>query len=210
MGGMSKSDLVDLCESVAPCQPCEELPDVCPPAGGEVVTPGPGPSPEPPPSGDGSGGPATPPQPPAPGDGLDLTKVVWAHRSPAAFPVTATLKSWRTDGKRHWVEYAYPKEWVPKGRVVGNLWVIARAKPGDDRWFGATFEWVLAGETAFDRELEYAEKAVPFLQAEASPVDKWRPRKGEEFYVLLTTITRQAVPAAWPVGRSNLVKVRWP
>lgn len=201
LSGLKPAEIVALCEQVAPCDPC--APGPTPPPAPVPGPPAPDPSPD---------NPVPAPDPgPALGDEIDLSTVTWLHRSPAAWPVTAELLGWETDGTTHRVRYRYPQEWRPDGRVAGNVWAIVRI---DGRWYAATFEWLLAvapGATGeFARKLEYRDPAVPLLQSEASPVDRWRPRHGEELGIVISTIARAPVPGSWPVGRSAVRLVRWP
>jgi hypothetical protein len=206
LSGLKPAEIVALCEQVAPCDPC--APGPTPPPAPVPGPPAPDPSPD---------NPVPAPDPgPALGDEIDLSSVTWLHRDPSSFPVTAELLDWGTDGRKHWVRYTHPDSWkISGGRVVGNVWILAEAKGPGRGWYGATFEHLLAQQLTdppgqFSRKLEYRDPAVPFLQAEVAPIDRWRPRPGEEVVILISTITRGPAPAGAPVGRSIARKFRLP
>jgi hypothetical protein len=206
---MSRDELVQLCEAVAPCE--AEEPDCsacveCPPAGGEVVTPGPGGDGAPPTDG---GGPA-PPAPPAPGgerDAIDLAGVEWGDPSPAGFPVTAALDLPAVDGLRVALSYRLPGTWaVEAAKVNGNAWVCGQVRGG---WKCGTFEWLpVARPTGFVSKLEAKPGEPPFIQANGA-VAKWRPASGDRVCWLVSSMVRGG-RVRQPVGRSPVVCGVWP
>ena len=75
----------------------------------------------------------------------------------------------------------------------------------DGTWYAGTFEWLRKGQTSKPVGVLDGSKGDHF---EVSPLSSWKPKSGEEFYLMVSGHARTASRNV--KERSQPVKVRWP
>lgn len=73
------------------------------------------------------------------------------------------------------------------------------------KWYAGTWEWLRKGQTSKVAGCPDGSKGDHF---KVSPLNSWRPKSGDEFYLLVSGHARAAGRNV--LERANPVKVRWP
>ncbi len=152
----------------------------------------------------GTGGTTNPTDPPP----LDLGDVTWLHTNVSGWPVTVTMTSVTFEGSQICLHHdiaskGWPTEVVNGTEVVGNAWVFIYE---DDRWYGATWEWLRApGQTCKNQSSVAGDhiKEAPFDAASG-----WHPTSGQTLYFMVSGFARLGLTNVQE--RSDPVKVIWP
>jgi hypothetical protein len=152
----------------------------------------------------GTGGTTNPTDPPP----LDLGDVTWLHSNVSGWPVTVTMSSVTFEGSQICLNHdiaskGWPTEVVNGAEVVGNAWVFIYQ---DDRWYGATWEWLRApGQTCKNQSSVAGDhiKEAPFDAASG-----WHPASGQTLYFMVSGFARLGLTNVQE--RSDPVKVIWP
>ena len=85
-----------------------------------------------------------------------------------------------------------------------NPWAIVQI---GGTWYAATWEWLRAGQTS--KPMWVLDKSTgKGDHFKVSPLSKWTPKSGDEFYVMVSGHARAAGRNV--KERANPVKVRWP
>ena len=101
--------------------------------------------------------------------------------------------------------YDKAKVWPAADGVNANPWVIV--KWTDGKWYAATFEWLRSGQTS--KPMWVLDKSTgKGDHIKKSPLNKWTPKSGERFYVMVSGLARSSVRNVQE--RSNPVQVVWP
>jgi hypothetical protein len=152
----------------------------------------------------GTGGTTDPTDPPP----LDLGNVTWLHTNVSGWPVTITMASVTFEGSQICLNHdiaskGWPTEVVNGAEVVGNAWVFIHQ---DDRWYGATWEWLRApGQTCKNQSSVAGDhiKEAPFDAASG-----WHPASGQTLYFMVSGFARLGLTNVQE--RSDPGKVVWP
>lgn len=136
----------------------------------------------------------------------ELSSVKWLHANVRDWEATAKLTA-SIDSRN--INFPYDKAdvWpvgasgVGKG-TVGNVWAIVKV---GGVWYAGTWEWLRKGQTSKPVGCLNGAKGDHF---KVSPLSKWRPKSGEQFYLMVSGHARTADRNI--KERSNPVKVTWP
>ena len=143
----------------------------------------------------------------APRDELNLEQVRWLHTNVSSWPRASTVTKTFIGDPPICIEHTKSSVWpsiASRGTVTavaGNPWIFAKV---DGQWYGATFEWLRAGQTC--KQISAADLG-PHIKR--SPLDGWVPTSGEEIGLMVSTPAR-AGPEGPIRERSNVVLTRWP
>ncbi|HRT04828.1 MAG TPA: hypothetical protein P5204_03935, partial [Kiritimatiellia bacterium] len=149
---------------------------------------------------------AKPVAPPAPSAGdwpAELKDVVWLHANVRDWPQTAKMTASVSNGA---ISFPYDKTkvWPAVDGVNANPWAIVNV---DGRWYAATFEWLRVGQTS--KPMWVLDKSTGRGDHfKVSPLNKWTPKSGEQFYVMVSGLARSTGRNV--KERSNVFKVVWP
>jgi hypothetical protein len=148
-------------------------------------------------------------QPPMPAAGdwpAELADVKWLHANVRDWPATAQMTASISGGQ---IRFPYDKSdaWPVATSGTGkgtnaNVWAIVQIS---GKWFAATWEWLRKGQTSKPVGCLDGSKGDHF---KVSPLNKWRPKSGERFYLMVSGHARTA--ARNVQERSNPYKVTWP
>lgn len=146
-------------------------------------------------------------QPAAPaGWPAELADVQWLHANVRDWPATAKMTASISGGQ---IRFPYDKAnaWpvatsgVEKG-TNANVWAIVQV---GGKWFAGTWEWLRKGQTSKPVGCLDGSKGDHF---KVSPLNNWRPRSGERFYIMVSGHARAAGRNVQE--RSNPSPVVWP
>ena len=136
----------------------------------------------------------------------ELADVKWLHANVRDWPQTAKLTA-NVDAKN--INFPYDKAGVWPVATSGtgegtnaNVWAIVQIS---GKWFAATWEWLRKGQTSKPVGCLDGSKGDHF---KVSPLNKWRPKSGERFYLMVSGHARTASRNV--KERSNPYKVTWP
>lgn len=138
----------------------------------------------------------------------ELSSVTWLHTNVRDWPQTATMTA-SIDSKN--INFPYDKANVwpvatsGTGKdTVANVWAIANI---NGTWYAGTCEWLRRGQTSKPKGIldRSGGKGDHF---KVSPLNKWIPQSGEQFYVMASGHARTGDRNI--KERSNPVKVTWP
>lgn len=152
---------------------------------------------------------AAPAQPAAPaGWPAELADVTWLHANVRDWPATAQMTASISGGQ---IRFPYDKAnvWPVATSGTGkgtnaNVWAIV---PIAGQWYAATWEWLRKGQTSKPTWVldKSTGKGDHFKVA---PLNKWTPRSGERFYLMVSGHARAAGRNVQE--RSNPSPVVWP
>lgn len=136
----------------------------------------------------------------------ELSAVTWLHANVRDWPQTAKLTA-SIDSRNINFHYDKANVWpvATSGTgkdTVGNVWAIVKV---GNTWFAGTWEWLRKGQTSKVVGCLNGAKGDHF---KVSPLNKWRPKSGEQFYLMVSGHARTADRNV--KERSNPVKVKWP
>lgn len=141
-------------------------------------------------------------------DELNLSKVVWLHRSPMFWSVTRSLKV-NVTGDKIILDYGDASQWPGKEKkrsgsneiimVNANPWVFV---PHEGKVYAATFEWLRVGQNSKGK------KTVNGDHIKKSPLRNWSPVSGQKYYFMVSGLARDH--QANIRERSNVVGYIWP
>ncbi|NLG33962.1 MAG: hypothetical protein GX548_01270 [Lentisphaerae bacterium] len=98
--------------------------------------------------------------------------------------------------------YSKSKVWPAVDGLNANPWVIVNL---DGQWYAATFEYFRFGQTSKPAGVLDGSKGD---HIQVSPLNKWRPRSGERFGLMVSGLARASGRNVRE--RSNIVMVTWP
>jgi len=136
---------------------------------------------------------------------LDLDQVTWLHTDVSSWSVTSDLSSVSVDGSSICMDYDKADTWpiydYDGTDVVGNPWVFIWY---DDRWYGATWEWLRPGQACKNRDSVAGDhiKQSPFVDID------WRPSSGEVLYFMVSGLARSSFRNV--EERTQPLRVVWP
>ncbi len=138
---------------------------------------------------------------------LDLGAVDWLHADVSGWTQTATLASVSVSGGTICLDYDHANVWpidvIGDGvEVVGNPWIFIYE---DDRWYGATWEWLRPGQTCKNASSVAGDhiKRAPFDAASG-----WTPTSGTTYWFMVSGLARASERNA--LERTNVVEFVWP
>lgn len=159
---------------------------------------------------DGGPGPAQGQEPNPPADSVDfpaeLSSVTWLHANVREWKQTAKLTA-SIDAKNIHFPYDKANVWPVAASGVGkgtnaNVWAIVKIA---GQWTAGTWEWLRKGQTSKVVGCLNGAKGDHF---KVSPLSKWRPKSGEQFYLMVSGHARTGDRTV--KERSNPYKVTWP
>ena len=144
---------------------------------------------------------------PSAGWPAELSSIQWLHASVRDWPQTATITGAKIDKKTISFPYDKADVWPVATSGTGkdtnaNVWAIVNI---GGKWYAGTWEWLRKGQTSKVAGCLDGSKGDHF---KVSPLNSWRPKSGEEFYLLVSGHARDAGRNV--KERSQPVKVRWP
>jgi|GEM_PF-3125377 hypothetical protein len=147
------------------------------------------------------------PQPDPAGWPAELSNVVWLHANVRDWPATATISGANVAGGEIRFPYNMANIWPVATSGTGkgtnaNVWAIVQIS---GKWYAATFEWLRKGQTSKPVGCLDGSKGDHFKVA---PLNTWRPKSGERFYVMVSGHARAAGRTVRE--RSNPVEIVWP
>ncbi len=138
---------------------------------------------------------------------LDLGDVHWLHSDVSGWDEVAVLDSVTVSGGTICLDYDHADVWSSviiggDTAVVGNPWIFIYE---DDRWYGATWEWLRPGQTCKNAASVAGDhiKRAPF-DADSG----WTPTSGQTYYFMVSGLARFSERNA--LERTNVVEVVWP
>lgn len=144
---------------------------------------------------------------PASGFPAELSSIQWLHSSVRDWPQTATITGAKIANGH--IQFPYDKAdvWPVASSGTGNgtnanVWAIVQL---GCKWYAGTWEWLRKGQTSKPVGCLDGSKGDHF---KVSPLNGWRPKSGEEFYLMVSGHARSTGRNV--KERSNPVKVRWP
>jgi hypothetical protein len=152
---------------------------------------------------------------PGPGDAIPISSISFFDSSPAGFKVTATLSHVGVDapgGTSGPVTVCWDWTHPPWNKyfgkdVTGNMWIIAKI---DGRWCAGTWEMMAPKlDNHACRTTEARAGQPPFIQSHG-PTAQWYPKSGEQIGHMISTITRNGIPAGSQNERTPIVMTTWP
>ena len=138
----------------------------------------------------------------------ELADVTWLHANVRDWPATAQMTASIGGGL---IRFPYDKAnvWpvatsgVEKG-TNANVWAIPQI---NGRWYAATWEWLRQGQTS--KPMWVLDKSTgKGDHFKVSPLNNWRPRSGERFYLMVSGHARASGRNVQE--RSNPIPVVWP
>ena len=141
------------------------------------------------------------PEPPPP----VLSQVVWLHHDVSQWSVTATLSPVTFTSNQICLPYDKADVWpVDPSQVVANPWIFIYHRQ-EQRWYGATWEWLRPGQTC---KFLHAVAGDHIKQPPFDAASGWVPTSGEVYYFMVSGLARLSERNV--MERSNLVRVVWP
>lgn len=132
--------------------------------------------------------------------------MTWLHANVRDWPQTAQMTASISGGQ---IRFPYDKAdvWPVATSGTGkgtnaNVWAIV---PIYGKWFAGNWEWLRKGQTSKPVGCLDGSKGDHF---KVSPLNQWRPRSGERFYLMASGHARAAGRNV--KERSNPVPVVWP
>jgi len=146
-------------------------------------------------------------QPAAPADWpAELSTVTWLHANVRDWPQTAQMTASISGGQ---IRFPYDKASVWPVATSGtgkgtnaNVWAIVQIA---GKWYAATWEWLRKGQTSKPVGCLDGSKGDHF---KVSPLDKWHPKSGERFYLMVSGHARSTGRNV--KERSDPVEIVWP
>lgn len=137
----------------------------------------------------------------------ELSSVTWLHSNVLDWAVTTTVKPSISNGQINLPfdkTNAWPAINYDGGMVNANPWAIVNI---GGKWYAGTWEWMRKGQTSKPKGcLDHTGGKGDHFKK--SPLNKWTPKSGEEFYLMVSGLARSNIRNV--EERSNPVKVRWP
>ena len=127
--------------------------------------------------------------------------IIWLDTDVSDWAQTATLNA-GVSGSTINMPYDKAHTWPSQRGLNANPWVIVNL---GGQWYAATFEYFKFGQTS---------KPVGVLNGslgphiQRAPLNSWRPRSGEQFYLMVSGLARSN--ARNVRERSNPSLVTWP
>lgn len=148
---------------------------------------------------------------PTPGDGngwpKELEAVRWLHTNVRDWKVTTTVSPSVAGGMLRMPfdkTLVWPTRQIDGGAVNANPWAIVNI---GGQWYAATFEWLRRGDpNKVQGVIDHTGGKGDHFKV--SPLNKWTPRRGEQFYIMISGLARSSVRNVQE--RSNPSKVTWP
>lgn len=151
--------------------------------------------------------PAPPPEPTLPVDALDPSEVTWLDADVGMLPINAQLDSVTISNDHRWIVWdgkrlgpPWYKECGDEHCVDGNMSVIVKQ---NGQWYGARFEWLLAGQMSYRCRLEWREGDAMFIQSKRHPVNVWKDRPGKQVYFVGSSMVSGGLRPE-PRGRTQI------
>lgn len=137
----------------------------------------------------------------------ELSSVTWLHANVRDWAVTTTIAPSISGGMIRMPfdkSGTWPTKEIDGGAVNANPWAIVKI---DGKWYAATYEWFRKGSPnksmgVLDHTGGYGD------HFKVSPLNRWTPKSGEEFYFMVSGLARSSVRNVQE--RSDPVKVTWP
>jgi len=126
--------------------------------------------------------------------------IKWLHTDVSSWPVTASLSA--SVGGSINMPYTKARVWPAVGGLNANPWVIVNM---NGQWYAATFEWFRFGQTSKPKGVLDGSMGD---HIKVSPLNKWRPRSGERFGLMVSGLARTSTRNV--KERSNVSMVTWP
>lgn len=142
---------------------------------------------------------------PANGDQIDMSQVRSLHAPDiASWPATSTVTGVRINRLSICVYHTKQGSWPAafSNGVMGNIWVVANI---GGQWYAGTTEWVRRGDPCTG-QLDGGSYEIA-AYTKRPPLSGWRPKKGEVFYMFVSTPARDATRTI--DERSNAYRVVW-
>ena len=154
-----------------------------------------------------SPGPAAAPEPASGGWPAELNDVVWLHANVRDWPATAAITGAKIAGGQIQFPYDKASVWPVATSGTGkgtnaNVWAIVQIA---GKWYAATWEWLRKGQTSKPVGCLDGSKGDHF---KVSPLDKWHPKSGERFYLMVSGHARSTGRNV--KERSDPVEIVWP
>lgn len=149
----------------------------------------------------------SPAQPPASGGWpAKLKDVVWLHANVRDWPATAAITGAKIAGGQIQFPYDKADAWPVATSGTGkgtnaNVWAIVQIA---GKWYAATWEWLRKGQTSKPVGCLDGSKGDHF---KVSPLDKWHPKSGERFYLMVSGHARSTGRNV--KERSDPVEIVW-
>ena len=135
------------------------------------------------------------------GGGADIPSgTKFLHTNVSGWAVTAKLSA--SVGGSINLNYNKANVWKAVDGVNANPWVIVKM---NDQWYAATFEWFRVGQTSKPRGVLDGSMGD---HIKVSPLNKWRPRKGEKIGFMVSGLARTSSRNV--KERSNVSWATWP
>ena len=126
--------------------------------------------------------------------------IKWLHTDVSSWPVTSSLHA--SVGGSINMPYDKARVWPAVGGVNANPWVIVNM---NGQWYAATFEWFRFGQTSKPKGVLDGSLGD---HIKVSPLNKWRPRSGERFGLMVSGLARTSSRNV--KERTNVSMVTWP
>lgn len=138
----------------------------------------------------------------------ELSSVTWLHTNVRDWPVTTTVApsvSGNTLRMPFDKTIVWPTAQIDGGAVNANPWAIV--KWTDGKWYAGTFEWLRKGDPNKGKGVldHTGGKGDHF---KVSPLNKWTPKSGERFYIMVSGLARSNVRNV--KERSEPAEIVWP
>ncbi|PIP86343.1 hypothetical protein COV42_01955 [Candidatus Campbellbacteria bacterium CG11_big_fil_rev_8_21_14_0_20_44_21] len=148
---------------------------------------------------------------PSPKAPKTLNDVVWLHTNISAWKEASKLNKSNISIKEGEICLDHTKKglWPEKDGVEGNPWVLASI---EGKWYAGTYEWLRPGQVCKELSSNPPASTVKELigpHVKASPLQNWKPRKGELVGFMVSALARDG-SLRNVQERTNAVFIEWP